>query len=175
MNQKLAIFLLLLIPLAVAAQQIFKTTDEHGNVIFTDQPPPNADAVEEVQLNRTNSAPPPPEIQALEPAPAPEPDAVAYDVAITAPANETTIPMGPGNFAVSAAAEPGLPPGGALLLRIDGEPWGEPGPATSWQLTNVFRGAHDLTVAVLDADGQPLAISEPVRVYVLRPSVNFRN
>jgi hypothetical protein len=55
---------------------------------------------------------------------------------------------------------------------MDGTPWGEPQQATTWNLTNVFRGAHDITVAVVDEEGQQLANSEPVRVYVLRPSIN---
>ena len=42
-------------------------------------------------------------------------------------------------------------------------------------MTNVFRGAHDLEVAVVDMNGEELARSPAVRVYVLRPSVNFKN
>lgn len=175
MPRRAILLLLLLIPLAAATQQIFKTTDEHGNVVFTDQPPADAKGVEEVELAPMNRAPPPPDIPRATTDSQPELEAVEYGVTITDPANETTIPMGPGNFSVSAAVEPGLEPGATLLLRIDGEPWGVPGTATSWQLTNIFRGAHDLTVALLGPGGEPLAISEPVRVYVLRPSVNFRN
>ncbi len=175
MASRIALLLLLLVPLVATTQQIFKTTDENGNVVFTDQPPPGAEGVEEVELQRINQAAPPPEIarplDKLEPAE----ETIAPTVSITAPADETTIPMGPGNFTVTARVEPGLQSGETLLLQIDGEPWDEPGTINSWQLTNIFRGAHDLTVAVLGPDGSPLAISDPIRVYVLRPSVNFRN
>jgi hypothetical protein len=175
MASRIALLLLLLVPLVATTQQIFKTTDENGNVVFTDQPPPGAEAVEEVELQQINRAAPPPEMERpldkLEPAE----ETIVQTVSITAPANETTIPMGPGNFAVSARVEPGLQSGETLLLQIDGEPWGQPDTGNTWQLTNIFRGAHDLTVAVIAPDGSPLAISDPVRVYVLRPSVNFRN
>jgi hypothetical protein len=175
---RLLLALLLVLPLPGLAQQIFKTTDESGNIIFTDQPPPDATGVETVELQRTNRAPPPVVSRppaALEAAEETDAEAVAYSARITDPANETTIPMGPGNFAVLAAVDPALRPGDALVLTIDGEAWGEPGQTASWQLTNIFRGAHDLTVSVIAPDGQQLAASEPVRVYVLRPSVNFRN
>ena len=83
--------------------------------------------------------------------------------------------MGPGNFAVDAKIAPALGSGESLQLYIDGIPWGNPQRETSWALTNIFRGAHDLTVAVIDGDGEQLASSDPIRVFVHRPSVNFRN
>jgi hypothetical protein len=58
---------------------------------------------------------------------------------------------------------------------MDGIPWGDPQQGNSWALSNVFRGAHDITVAVVDEQGQHLASSDPVRVYVLRPSINSPN
>ena len=81
--------------------------------------------------------------------------------------------MGPGNFSVSASIEPALARGALLQLYVDGSPSGDPQSGSTWALTNVFRGAHDLTVVVIDSNGDQLAESEPVRVYVLRPSVNL--
>jgi hypothetical protein len=174
-----ALLLSLLLISLTATAQIYKTTDEQGNVVFTDQPPEGVER-EEVELQRTNTAPPPPERPAP-PAEEQEEDneeaeaAVEYGVVITVPADETTIPMGPGNFSVSAVVRPSLGADDRLQLLVDAVPWGEPQTVPSWALTNVFRGAHDITVAVVDSDGKHLAVSEPVRVYVLRPSVNFRN
>ncbi|MEE4145670.1 MAG: DUF4124 domain-containing protein [Halieaceae bacterium] len=167
--------LLLLSQLCTA--QIYKSTDEQGNVIFSDTPPASGPS-ERIQLRETNSAPPPQIIEPLEPdsgATRDEPTGPNYSVNITAPANETTIAMGPGNFSVSASVEPGLGDGALLQLYIDGSASGNPQSSNSWELTNVFRGAHDLSVAVVDKNGDQLAISETVRVYVLRPSVNFEN
>ncbi len=177
MRIPLLIVALLLAPLAGA--QIYKTVDEQGNVSFSDIPPADGRQAEEIRLRETNSTPPPPVLVRPEPAAddsdGEEAEATNYQVAISEPANETSIPMGPGNFSVSARVEPALADGALLQLYIDGSPSGSPQSGTSWGLTNVFRGAHDLTVAVVDGDGNQLAQSDPVRVFVFRPSTNFKN
>tara|TARA_R110002110_G_scaffold205066_7_gene417179 strand:- start:324558 stop:325079 length:522 start_codon:yes stop_codon:yes gene_type:complete len=167
------LFALLLVPL-LATAQIYKTTDEDGNVLFTDSP--GGATTEKIELPSTNTTAPPPAGVIPPPEPAPsEEEARQYEVTITSPDNETTIPMGPGNFSVSAAVTPRLIEGAQLQLLMDGEAQGEPQASGNWDLTNVFRGAHDLTVAVVDGSGERVAQSDPVRVYVLRPSVNFKN
>ena len=174
--RNLLLCLLVLLPQAGTAQ-IFKSVDENGNVTFSDTPP-NSGSSEQIEVRQTNRTPAPAVIQPLEPVAETAPDAaaaVSYSVAITSPANETTIAMGPGNFSVSAAVEPALGEGGLLQLFVDGAPSGEPQASGSWALTNVFRGAHDLSVAVVDSKGARLAESAAVRVYVLRPSVNSPN
>ena len=163
------------IPLTVAAQ-IYKTTDEDGNIVYTDKPSASGNTTEKVELNPTNTAPPPPEVSRPEPEIVKEePEQESYTVVIDTPANETTIPMGPGNFLVSAGINPPPKGGENLQLHVDGTPWGEPQASASWDLKNVFRGAHDLTVSVLDSKGEPLVTSPPIRVFVLRPSINNKN
>ncbi len=158
-----------------ALGQIYRTTDADGNVIFTDTPPPGG-AAEQVQLQQTNRAeptrlPPPDaadqaeETTALEATP-------AQVVRITSPANEETIPMGGGNFSVTARVEPPLEKGQSLRLSLDGTPTGKLQQSGFWDLVSVERGAHDLSVAVVDANGKVLTNSDPVRVYVMRPSLN---
>ena len=176
--KRLALILLLTLPMAVSAQ-IYKTTDSQGNVAYTDKPSAADSQTEEVNLQTTNTAPPPPDIPrpaatAATPG-AEESEKTVYTIEIATPANETTIPMGPGNFLLSATLAPPLKGGGMLQLHMDGIPWGEPQIATSWGLTNVFRGAHDFTVSVLGADGVPLVSSAPVRVFIMRPSINNKN
>jgi hypothetical protein len=160
----------------VSSAQIYKTTDENGNVVFTDTPPADSSVAEQVHIRELNTAPPP--AQQTSPTPAPETSAQQapeFSVAITEPANESTIPNGPGNFSVRGSLKPALKRGQLLQLYLSGEPWSDPQRSPAWELVNVFRGAHDLTIGVLDSDGKSLAISEPVRVYVHRPSINFRN
>ena len=162
----------------LSTAEIYKSTDAEGNVTFSDTPSGDGPS-QQVELPQTNTSAPPPDIAPLttseSDAGAEQDDAIAYKVAIMSPANETTIPMGPGNFSVSASVDP-APAGGSLLqLYVDGTASGEPQSGTSWSLTNVFRGGHDLTVGVVDKKGKQLAVSAPVRVYVLRPSVNFKN
>jgi hypothetical protein len=176
--KRLTLILLLTLPMAVSAQ-IYKTTDRQGNVVYTDKPSAADSQTEEIKLQTTNTAPPPPDIPRSAPttaAPgAEEAQQAVYIIEIATPANETTIPMGPGNFLLSATVAPSLKEGEMLQLHMDGIPWGEPQIATSWGLSNVFRGAHDFTVSVLGADGAPLVSSAPVRVFIMRPSINNKN
>lgn len=153
--------------------QIYKTTDEQGNVIFSDAPPAGTGQSEQVELPRTNTTPPPPTVV---PVPRPESEPAETEpeplaVAITSPENESTIPMGGGNFSVSASLSPGGGEQQALQLLMDGAPQGAPQATGTWNLQNVLRGPHDLVVEAVDASGKVLARSESVRVYVLRPSV----
>lgn len=164
---------LLVLASAPSLAQIYKTTDAEGNVVFTDSPP-GGTASEQVDLQPTNTVAPPQPLPRVTPREVErQPAAPAMPRAtITAPANETTIPMGGGNFTVSATVDPGLSGGQGLQLVIDGEPEGEVQPNATWHLMNVFRGAHDLVVQVVDSDGKVLSSSDPVRVYVLRPGLN---
>lgn len=156
---------------AALAQQIYRSLDENGNVVFSDQPPPPGQEGEPVKLRELNTAAPPEPL----PRPAPEPEKaeppVAPTVTITSPANETTIAMGPGNFSVSGRAEPPLGPGEQLQLFMDGEAVGPPQAGASWGLQGVLRGPHDLVIRRVTSSGKAIAESDPVRVYVLRPSV----
>jgi len=172
---RVLLFLALIIPLHSYGQSsIFRTTDEDGNVIFTDAPPAGTSTSEEVEIPPTNTVAPP----ALGPRPAQataEDPTTVFEVKITSPANESTIAMGPGNFSVSASVSPEFKRGYSLQLFVDGAAHGEPQDSSSWDLTNVFRGGHDLTVGLIDIAGQTVATSETVRVYVLRPSINNPN
>ncbi|MDX1735226.1 MAG: DUF4124 domain-containing protein [Halioglobus sp.] len=157
----------------LAQSGIYRTTDADGNVVFTDTPPADGPAARPIEVQEPNISAPPPEIAPppKENAEPPQAEAEARSVAITAPGDETTIPKGPGDFGVTASATPPLGAGETLQLLIDGEAHGEPQQAYKWALTNVLRGAHDLSVNLLSADGEVVATSDSVRVYVLRPSI----
>lgn len=174
---RLLLLVLLLFPLASLAQAVYRTTDAQGNVVFTDTPPAGTTPADRVEIRPTNTARPI-EVPAP-PVPAETPDVeaavVSYTVAITNPANETSFPMGPGNFSVSANINPALREGDSLQLFIDGTPQGEPQQGASWDLTNVFRGRRDLTVGVIGPAGETIILSDPVTVFVFRPSTNFKN
>lgn len=177
---RLLLLALLLTPVAALAQapaaKIYRTTDEQGNVVFTDNPPAAAGATEQVEIRQINTTPPPASMPKAAPKPkTDDPDAALYTVTIVSPENDTSFPMGPGNFSVTAKVQPSLANNESLQLYLDDMPWGNPQQATFWDLTNVFRGEHHLVVAVLDAQGKRLASSKPQRVFVHRPSVNFRN
>ena len=100
--KKLLFAVAMAIPLTVAAQ-IYKTTDEDGNIVFTDRPAASGSTTEKVELNPTNTAPPPPEVSRPEPEVVEEePEQESYTVVIDSPTNETTIPV---MMACTAATE----------------------------------------------------------------------
>ena len=160
---------------AISAQQIYKHTDENGNVSFSDTKPANVqpEDVEEVELNATNSAPPPPDIPEAETPQETEQEqeSIPYESVITSPSDDTTLPMGPGNFAVTASFSPPLRSGERVQLLMDGTPMGGPQRGSAWQLSNVFRGEHSLVAQRIGRGGDVLDSSQPVTVYVLRPSI----
>ena len=156
-----------------AAETIYKVVDEEGNVTFTDTPPNDADAiVEPHSILGTNTTP------AVATAPenaikTDQADAEAsYVTRIVSPADESTIPMGPGDFVVEAEVSPGLDNGEQLILLLDGEAVGAPQSFPRWQLTNVFRGAHRLQVVRVSETGATHSQSIEHTVYVMRPTVN---
>ena len=155
--------------------EIFKYTDENGKTVFSDRPPAESqpDSVVQVELGPTNlSAPPPnipPPVNAVEASSTEA--AVPYQTTITSPSEGTTVPMGPGNFVVTALFSPPLGAGEAALLKLDGKAVGTPQKRSSWQLNNVFRGEHQITIERQNAEENVLNTSPPVTVYVLRPSI----
>ena len=169
-------FSLLAACLTVQAQNtVYKTVDKDGNVVFTDAPPASAGNAEKVDIQRVNTTPAvtKPEvkesaaIQAADPNLAP----AEQEVEITTPANNETIPMGPGNFTVGVKVKPRLTLEQSLQLFMDGVPYGDPQRNAFWEMLGVFRGEHTLTVGIMDSKGEISSMSNPITVFVLRPSI----
>ena len=154
------------------AQQVYKVTDADGNVTFTDTPPLSSDAtVEEHSVHAPNTAKPT-ETTRAPAALAEAEEPIRYDTQIVTPADNATIPMGPGNFSVQVSLSPRLEAGENLLLLMDGEPVGTPQRTPNWQLSNVYRGEHRLQVLRIDDEGAELDASDISTVFVMRPIVS---
>ena len=153
------------------AQPMYKVTDADGNVTFTDTPPLSSDGkIEEHSVHAPNSAKPTEATRApAESVEVEEP--IRYDTRIVTPADNATIPMGPGNFSVQVSLSPRLEAGENLLLLMDGEPVGTPQRIPNWQLSNVYRGEHRLQVLRVDDEGAELDASNISTVFVMRPIV----
>ena len=162
----------------VAQSDIYKVTHPDGSVSFTDQPPRDDDSstVELLDNNRTNTIPgfePKPETAetGAETVQSVTTEVILKSVRIVSPMDQTTIPMGPGHFSVLADVTPELAPDETLQLLMDDTPVGDPTTNTTWDLRFVIRGEHSLVINRLDSTGEVIATSEPVIVYVLRPSI----
>ena len=153
------------------AQPVYKVTDADGNITFTGTPRFSGEStIEEHSVTAPNSVKSNATIRAAA-APVEAEEPIRYDTRIVTTANNSTIPMGHGNFTVQAALNPRLAPDDNLQLLLDGEPAGAPQRIANWQLTNVYRGEHRLQVVLLDESGTQRDTSAASTVY-LRPKVN---
>ena len=166
------LLLVLLSGPVIAQTPIYKYVDENGQTVFTDQPPANGSKAESVEIDSINSSVPPTvDKERSTPSMQGKNFAVDYQTVITSPGDGDTIPMGPGNFSVSAALSPPLSANERVRLIVDGITVGEAQRQPVWQLNNVFRGEHKLVVERLKGDDEVVHRSASSSVLVLRPSI----
>ncbi|HEY7771810.1 MAG TPA: DUF4124 domain-containing protein [Marinagarivorans sp.] len=149
------------------ASGVYKSVDENGKVTYSDAPTGNK--IDPVDLPHINTTP------AVEPKPytppAPKPATTQYRVAITSPSNGAEILAGQRDLSVSARVEPSLGDGYSAQLYMNNSPYGGAQPSTSFVITEIIRGEHQLSVAVLNPNGKVVARSNSVTVYVRRPTI----
>lgn len=156
---------------SLANAQIYKSVDANGVVTFSDTPPQGSQAtVQQIPSPmRINS------MQAVRIRPIEENDNEKSDVeknlSIVSPVDNATIPIGAGIFDVLLNASSELSDGESVELYLDDERVGDAQTDLEWTLTYVVRGAHRIQAKWLAEDGTTLAMSEPITVFVLRPSV----
>lgn len=165
-------FLLLALALPVSAQ-IYKYTDANGNVVFTNQPPGGVQS-EEVKIQQPNTvkvAPSTPVDSGSGSGEEQNQDAYETLELGNLPDDEA-LRANNGTFSVTVTIAPALRNGHNLRLILDGQPYDEPSPATSRQLTNIDRGEHQLAVEVVDSQGQTIQGSPAQTFTVQRVNVN---
>jgi predicted phage tail protein len=172
---KAILLILLMMTSAHAEVMVYKWVDEQGNVHFSDTPNPQAEAVElkpqpaytpaEIPDNNTAS-------EAMDSVPA-EALTPNYQLSITAPTQEQAMWANDGKVTVSAQTTPSLSAerGDKLLFNLDGIA-SSPTTATRFTFKNVYRGAHSVSVSVIDSQGKTLSTSNTVTFYVHRPTIN---
>ena len=145
--------------------QVYKNVDEQGNVTFSDTP---GEKTEEVTVQEPNSIP---AVNAHRRTKLAEkkPEIADYSIAITSPANEAIIPLGPGNFSVEVSLEPSLQEGHQLQILLDNRAFTEPQTSSYFELRNAPRASRSLVAVVLNSKGKILERSDPVVVHVFRP------
>lgn len=146
---------------------IFKTTDEKGNVSFSDESGPQS---KKIELGPVNTQPFP---QGSPPAPrkktATKPK---YDsIAVVSPQHETTIPSGVRSVSVSVVTSPVLHPKHVIQLMLNGKSSGKATHALNFTLDNLHRGEHTLQANILDNQGKLIKSSKPIKLYVIRPKI----
>jgi hypothetical protein len=164
------IFVLLgALALSVAvAEDAWKWTDDDGVVHYSDVPRAGAEAVNLSEYKKKTGARIA-EDTTLTVRPK-EPEDFEYEtLAIEYPAAEETLWNIEGRLNVRIAVNPNLLQGHGIRLYFDGEAQDILG--TSVQLTEVYRGTHNLQAEVLDATGRVVTRSDPIRFYVQQNSI----
>lgn len=161
------LFLALLLAAASAQAEVYKWVDKDGTVHYTDEPPTQNAKPAKLPPLQTYKQGTEPSLDKFEPAPA---KAAAPTVKIVSPAPDTTyrLPLEPVPVAVQAS---GLGPGLSLLYQVNGTTRGGPTAATAFSVTGLERGAHSISVAIVDAAGKEVARSAPVTVHMKPPTV----
>jgi hypothetical protein len=175
------ITLVLLSSLAITVQAaVYKHVDEEGNVIrYSDVPQKAGDEPMKVPppaLEYDSGTPA--SVPEFKPAPSP-PDkakneehkpATAYmAVTILNIQNDEGIRANGGIFAIQLASQPALDTqaGHRYVVLIDGAAH-QTSDSAAFQLENLQRGTHSISVQVQDKDGSILTSSSPVTMHVLR-------
>lgn len=157
---------------------IYKTTDSDGKVVFTDKLQPGEQG-EKVYLGPVNvqsniGAGQLPQ-RRLSPRDRSERTARAraaagpIDFAIVSPQDGATIPPGQRLIALQVALNP-VPPAGYLFYAVvDGQTWQGGSSGTSLDISALERGEHSVAALLTDTNGNVLAQSAPITIYVKRP------
>jgi hypothetical protein len=170
------LLIILILTCGTATAEVFKRIGPDGQVYFSDQPSPGAERVKVAPV-QTMSLPPVPEttdtagladsgsIGEQHEAPADY-----SEFSITSPTSEEGVRANNGNITVHLSLQPSLLSGHRITLHISGED-GEadyPVSGMSVELSNLSRGLHTVSAAVVDKRGEVIARTTPVSFYVLR-------
>lgn len=165
---RILLFTLLLVSISSTAA-VYRWVDENGKVHYSDEAKPNAELVE-VKENTQNTI-------ALNDTPITAASTSQHDVielilTITSPTHDETIRSNEGKFDVIVNVAPTLPRGILLALFIDGEVKAQPQSSTTFNLTGIYRGEHNIVVKALDQNGKVLASSSPRKIFLHQANVS---
>jgi hypothetical protein len=173
---KYRLLILFLLPLAVQADDIYRSVDRDGNVTFTDEPDTKAELIELEELPTYEAAPLP--ILPIETA-VPEEEPVEkvnkpkYKISITSPEQNQSIWAGGGILTATVSVQPELNSQRAdkVQFKLDGKKVGEPQTGLTYSFENLDRGSHILAVSVVNNKGKILKTSKSVLFHVHRKSI----
>lgn len=172
--RSLACLLLLALAMPLAAKdEIYRWVDADGVIHYGSQPPTKdakPAALPDLQTYRSGR---PPVVAApvIDKPVAPTAGSkLELALRVAAPVEDETFRDPQGLVPVSLTVTPGLPEGAGYVYYLDGvaqnkKPW----LAASYTLTEVERGEHKISAAVVDRDGRELTRSGAVRIYQMPP------
>ena len=165
-------FLFFLAMPLVTNAAIYKFYDEDGNVVFADQPGPDAEVIEERKIQTIKSQRTRPTTKLTEPDQ--KKKAFTYkELKITNPTNDENIRSNIGDINVDISVKPQLRQklGHKLVLLLDGKPVSEPGTATGFALHEVDRGQHSLGAKIIGKKGETIISADSVTIHLKQISI----
>ncbi|MEM9532255.1 MAG: DUF4124 domain-containing protein [Pseudomonadota bacterium] len=166
--------LLALFVTSAAAQEIYKTVDKDGNVIYTDQPP-SADAkpmdLPPITVADPYDAPPrtrPPVMEAG------GPEVFYADLRLVAPEPEQHFWGTGGTFTARVETSQPLQAGHQVRFYLDGNLTGSTN-SFAMDFNGIDRGQHSVRAEVVDVNGEVMASTEPVIFFMRQQSVLRRS
>jgi hypothetical protein len=156
----------------IAADPIYRTTDEFGRPVFTDQGAEDADVVE---LKEPTPFAGSDVFKEMRSRPKDDDQTTKFrytTASITGPTDGTTVRDNAGNLTLTVMLSPTLQDGHRLELLMDGAVYKTlKGPGTV-QLENVDRGTHEFALQVTNAQsGKAIITGPPTTITLLRHSV----
>lgn len=157
--------------LALQGANVYKDTDENGEVTFSDVPTPTSESVVLEPPNTTHMVQVSPKRTSDKEAREEANKHMNYNVSILSPKNEESFANGVMKVTLVVDVTPTLRKGHSLQLFHQGAPIGEPQRQKKFLIENLTRGAHQFYVEVIDSSGRSMGQSPTVTVYQQRPSI----
>jgi hypothetical protein len=168
-----ALILLGVLLAAAASATTYKWVDSKGVTHYSDRPQPGAEVVE-LQRAQTFEAP-----AATRPAQRPssrnaqqQAETVSYTLDVWKPENNETFQNTGNVVPVRLRLDPELQEGHAIWIYLDGKRVdGLPPSGSNFDLPDVPRGTHTLTVVVADTSGSSVVSSPAITFHLHQPSL----
>jgi hypothetical protein len=151
-------------------EQVYKWVDKNGVVHYSGTPPADGAAPARLPPLQTYKGGTAPKLEAFD-KPTLKGVTPAAQIEVVTPARDETFRSGERVVPVAVMVTPQLMPGQQLVYLLDGTPVSTPTSDTSFALTEVDRGTHTVTVALVDAAGETLATSPGVTFHMKPPTV----
>jgi len=148
---------------------VYRSVDDSGNVVYSDKSSPEAEKIQIDQIQTIEA----PDVGPFEYTPPKNPESASIytKLEITSPEDGATIRSNSGEISIGSALAPGLniTAGHQLVLIMDGNDVATGGP--QFNLENVDRGTHSVSIAIKDRNGKVVMQSAPVTFTLQRFAV----
>ncbi len=156
-----AVVIALLLASSTADAKVYRWVDAKGGVHFSDVPVEGAIEVELKPETSNQILLPPAQVKAVDLT-----ASINYQLSISSPSNEETIRDNNGNFIVTLTLAQERPRGALYQLLLDGAPYNQGQASSSFELTGVNRGSHTLQALLVTGNGQTLAQSGVITIFM---------